>query len=384
MAAVLALGSVLKNAACLRHERSDGTFVRWSTLHGSLDRPEACAALEASAERLIEQAGGGVDALAHDLHVEDVHCTRLAAMLADRLDVPALAVQHHLAHVAVTLAEQPVGGPVIGLALDGGAPGDDGMLWGGEVFRLHGAHHARLAHLQPIAMPGSGLAVREPWRLAAAVLHALGRGDEIEARFRDAVGPERARTIALLLERGADCPPTTSCARWFDAAAAALDVRLRQIHPAEAATALERLASHWLATHRAPEHGDLIAVEGDCIQLLPLFERLFELGAQGATGEGAALFHLVLAEALAQVSGGAAADAGAFEVVVGGGCFHNRLLGDLLDTRLRRRALDMLRPSTVDCGDAGLALGQAWFAAQQLARDRAWSPTLPPEDWPCA
>lgn len=379
MAAVLALGGELKNTACLRRDGSDGAAVRWSALHGHLDRPEARAALDASVERLLAHAGGHVDALAHDLQ-PDVHSTRLATTLATRLGVPAVAVQHHVAHVAVTLAEDDDDDPVIGIALDGGAPGDDGTLWGGEVFWLHRARYARVGHLQPIAMPGSGLAVREPWRMAAAALHALGRGAQIEHRYRDVVGSERALVITLMLERGADCPPTTSAARWFDAAAAALDIRLRQIHPAESATALEQQAAHWLATHRLPEHADLVVVEDDCIVLLPLLQRLFELGARGAIGEGAALFHAVLAEALAQVAGRAAAEARAFDVVVGGGCFHNRLFGEQLDTRLRRRALDLRRPRTVDCGDAGLALGQAWFAAQQLAGDRAWSPTLPPED----
>lgn len=383
MAAVLALGGELKNTACLRRDGDEGTLVRWSALHGHLDHPEARAALDASAEALLAQAGGHVDALAHDLH-PDVHSAGLAGMLAARLGVPAVPVQHHLAHVAVALAEDDDDASVIGLAMDGCAPGDDGMLWGGEVFHLQGAHHARVAHLQPIAMPAGRLAVREPWRMAAAALHALGRGAEIEPRYHDVAGTERVRVIALMLERGADCPPTTSAARWFDAAAAALGVRLRQIHPAEAATALEQLATQWLDVHRLPEHADLVVVEDDCIVLLPLLARLFELGARGAIGEGAALFHAVLAEALAQVAGRAAAEARAFDVVIGGGCFHNRLLSEQLDTRLRRRALDLRRPRTVDCGDSGLALGQAWFAAQQLARDRRSQPKVPPENGSCA
>jgi hydrogenase maturation protein HypF len=382
MAAVLALGAALKNTACLRQDGRDGAAVRWSALHGGLDRPEACAALDASAEALLAHAGGRVDALAHDLHPE-VHSTRLARLLAERLGVPAVPVQHHVAHVAVPLAEASDDEPVIGLALDDGALGADGTLWGGEVFCLFRGCAARVAHLQPIAMPGGGLAVREPWRLAAAALHALGRGDEIELRYLDLVGAERARVIARMLVRAADCPPTTSAARWFDAAAAALGVQLRQIHPAEAATALEQLARQWLDTHRAPEPAPWVVIEGPCIVLLPLIEHLFELGARGAVGEGAALFHLVLAAALARAVGQAAADVDAFEVTLGGGCFHNHLLSEELATRLSRRALDVRRPSSVDCGDAGLALGQAWIAAQQLAHDRTASAAKPPEDRPC-
>jgi hydrogenase maturation protein HypF len=78
----------------------------------------------------------------------------------------------------------------------------------------------------------------------------------------------------------------------------------------------------------------------------------------------------VLAAALARSVSRAATAVGALAVVVGGGCFHNRLLSERVAALLLRSALDVHRPQGIDCGDAGLALGQAWFAAHQLGRDR--------------
>ena len=57
------------------------------------------------------------------------------------------------------------------------------------------------------------------------------------------------------------------------------------------------------------------------------------------------------------------AGAGTQTVVLAGGCFHNRVLTTRLTDRLLAAGLAVLRPRTVDCGDAGLALGQAWIAA---------------------
>ncbi|MFN7409464.1 MAG: carbamoyltransferase HypF [Pseudomonadota bacterium] len=380
MGSVLALGAYLKNAACLR--RASGR-VHWSPLHGDLGTPEACAALERSADELLALAGGRVDALAHDLH-PDFHSTRLAWALAERLQVPAIGVQHHHAHIGVLMAEQEIDEPVIGLALDGVGLGSDGTAWGGEVLRVDAAGFERVGHLQPLRLPGGDVAAREPWRVAAAVLHGMGRGEEVEARFAARVGTERARGVARLLARDLNCPVTSSAGRWFDAAAAALGLSVRQSHEAEAAMALEAQAGAWLALHPMPDPAvlaDLVALESGVIRMEPLLARLFELGDHGGTAQGAALFHAVLAESLAQAARGAAVRAGAGTVALGGGCFLNRLLTARLRARLHDFGLQTLLPQTVGCGDAGLALGQAWVAAMLLARrtPQAAGATLQPK-----
>ena len=372
MPTILALGAWLKNAACLWHAQG---AVAWSPLHGDLGTPEACQALEASAELLLAQAGGRVDALAHDLH-PDFHSTRLALALAARLGVPAIGVQHHHAHIAVALAEQGQPGPVIGLALDGVGLGTDGLAWGGEVLRVGRQGWQRLGHLQPLALPGGDIAAREPWRMAAAALHALGRGAEIEARFAAAVGAPLARGLAQMLERGVNCPLTTGAGRWFDAAAGALNLSVRQHQEAEAAMSLEAAAARWLAEHRASAVEP--ALQGSVIDLRPVLAHC--LAATDA-GEAAARFHLVLAASLVQAAADAAVAHDIGTVVLGGGCFFNRVLAAQVTAGLQARGLAVCRPQQVSFGDAGLALGQAWVAAHELAR----TPLNPSKETsPCA
>lgn len=370
MATVLALGAFLKNTACLRW--ADGR-VSWSPLHGDLGTVQACRALEASAEVLLQEAGGCVDAVAHDLH-PDFHSTRLAVQLAQRLGVPAVAVQHHHAHVAVALAElipeQPHR-PVIGLALDGVGLGTDGHAWGGEVLLVHGPHWQRLAHLQPLALPGGDAAAREPWRMAAAVLHELGRGSEIETRFEGAVGRPLARGVAAMLARGLHCPSTTAAGRWFDAAAGLLGLCLKQTQEAQAAQALQALAEDCLRSHAWPEPEDWLDLNGKQIGLEPLATQLLALADAGRSGEAAALFHAALAASLVQVAQASAAAHGAQHVALVGGCFYNRLLAGRITAGLQQAGLQVLQPQQV--GDAGLALGQAWVAQQMLLQTAAHS-----------
>jgi hydrogenase maturation protein HypF len=363
MATVLALGAWLKNAACLR---TADDAVHWSPLHGDLGTPQACMALEASAEDLLARAGGRVEAVAHDLH-PDFHSTRLAIAIAARLGVPAIGVQHHHAHIAVVMAERALAGPVVGIALDGVGLGSDGSAWGGELLWLDGAAWRRLGHLQPLALPGGDAAAREPWRMAAAALHALGRGSEIETRFAATAGAASARMVARMLERQLNCPSTTSAGRWFDAAAGALGLSMRQAHEAEAAMMLERVAREWLAGHPPPRPDGLIVLDGGRVDLRPLLARLFELSDRGAAGEGAALFHVTLADALARAAQRAAREAGTRDVVLGGGCFYNALLTARIGEQLSAAGLDVRPTVNASCGDAGLALGQAWVASEMLA-----------------
>ncbi|HJW12768.1 MAG TPA: carbamoyltransferase HypF [Albitalea sp.] len=351
-ARVLACGAYLKNRACL----IDGDAVHWSELHGDLGDAASCEALEASIEQLLARASGPLHAVAHDLH-PDFHSTRLAVALAERLGVPAIGVQHHHAHIGVALAEQSIERPVIGIALDGVGLGTDGTAWGGELLWVAGADWQRLAHLAPLALPGGDAAAREPWRMAASALFALGRGHEIEARFAGAVGAPQARLLQLMLERDLNCPRSSAAGRWFDAAAGALGLSVKQSAEAEAAIALERLARDWLNDHPGFEF------DWPSLDLHPVVAELFGLQGPGPQARGAALFHLALASGLAHHAIRAAAERGTDTVVLAGGCFYNRVLSQRLRAHLTRAGLSVLAPST-DCGDAGLALGQAWIAAR--------------------
>jgi hydrogenase maturation protein HypF len=383
---VLALGGYLKNRACLLQGRN----VHWTELHGDLSTARSCEALHHAVHALLARADGPVHAIAHDRH-PDFESTRLALRLAQDMGIPSVAVQHHHAHIGVVQAETGLGlsqshtpdldaggvgegqgidateGGLIGLALDGVGLGDDGSAWGGELLHVMGWRCERLAHLTPIALPGADVAAREPWRMAAAALHALGRSDEIVPRLSPVVGEWRARGVYNMLRRNFNCPPTTSAGRWFDAVSALLGLSAYQTVEAQAAVALEQSAAAWLAHSAAPVYEHAASPTPTlfkplAIDMLPLVRRCLEHDATPAAA--AALFHDGLAASLVQAAQHSAQIHDAWSVALGGGCFFNRVLSAQVTTRLQAAGLTVLQPSAQSGpGDAGLALGQAWVAA---------------------
>jgi hydrogenase maturation protein HypF len=352
---VLAFGAYFKNALCLA---SDGMAWMSDTV-GDLDTPDACRQMDALAEAFLAQ--GAPVAIAHDLH-PDFHSSHSACALAARLGVPTITVQHHHAHVAAVLAEHGHSGPALGFALDGVGLGTDGGAWGGELLRVDGAAFARLGHLAPLPLAGGDRAAREPWRMAAAVLHRAGRADEIARRF--AAQPASAM-LASVLARDALCPTTSSLGRVFDAAAGLLGLCTVMRYEAEAAVALEQAATDYLARvgELAPEpEGWSIDADGR-LDLLPL---LVALADELNVARGAARFHVTLSAALAEWGARAAARTGLDTVALSGGCLHNRILAQRLGAALRAQGLVVLEAKRLSPGDAGLALGQAWVAVHAL------------------
>lgn len=370
MARILACGAFLKNAACLLDTQAPGAPL-WSVQHGDLSDPAACEALEQSVLKLLVQAGGHIDAVAHDLH-PDFFSTHLALRLAHKHGVSAIAVQHHHAHIATVLAEHGVhhdmARPVIGVALDGVGLGTDGVAWGGEVLLVDGARCARVGHLSPLALPGGDVAAREPWRMAAAALHACGLAEQIVPRFAPTVGEHAARTIHTMLQRGLNCPQTTAAGRWFDAVAGLLGLSVRQEFEAQAAIALEQAAARYLERHTLQVRASDWAVTPDGqMDVRPLLRSTLittDWHDPAVVDEAAARFHLTLADALCAHTIALAHRHQVRDVALGGGCFFNRILTQRVTSKLESAGLNVLQTRSLSCGDAGLALGQAWVAAR--------------------
>jgi hydrogenase maturation protein HypF len=343
---VLAVGGQLKATVTITRGRE--AFI--SQHIGDLDTAESICFFEETIDHLLSILDVDPVAVAHDLH-PNFASTRFA----EEFGCSAIAVQHHHAHTAAVVAEHRIETPILGLVLDGFGFGSDGGNWGGELLLVDDARFSRLGHLMPLAMPGGDLAAREPWRMAAAVLYALDRGDEIGSRFP---GRVLAPQLAGMLSKG-QTSMTTSAGRVFDAVAGLLGVCQVQRYEGQAAMELEAL----VGTPRVQPNG--WSVVAGVLDLWPLLRCLAEPNLHPVAG--AEVFHGTLAAALADWVEDAADKTGISSVALSGGCFLNRVLTETVVPLLRTRGLVPLLARAVPPNDGGLSLGQAWVAANTLA-----------------
>jgi hydrogenase maturation protein HypF len=309
--------------------------------------------------RLYEIQPEGV---VHDLH-PDYFTTALAAELAGRLGVPALAVQHHHAHLAAVLLEFEHPGPAVGLTWDGTGYGEDGTIWGGEILVGDAHAYRRVASLWPFRLPGGGRAIKEPWRIAYSLLIEAFEGDvPREIPLGRSLHETTRGILDRMLQKGIQAPITTSMGRLFDGVSALLGLVREATHQAEAAQQLEYAA--WMGIGDAPPYPlPLVEVEGLLrLDWRPMIRQMVEEILNGASPEHMAFrFHRSLVDAIDPLL----ARFPDLPVVCGGGVFLNRLLDEMLLEKMRQRDRLCLLPHRLPPTDGALAAGQLWVAAHQ-------------------
>jgi len=336
--AIVAAGAELKSTFCV--VRGSEAFL--SPHLGDLDSELAYRAFRTDLELYLAMLRLEPEVIAHDLHPE-----YLATKWALEQDAELIGVQHHHAHAAACLAEHGDQGPALAVVFDGTGYGTDGTLWGGEVLRCDLENFERVAHLEPVPLPGGEAAIREPWRMAAAYLEHAER----PVRF------ERWPIVRHSLKVNA--PLSSGMGRLFDAVAAVLGVRDRVTYEGQAAIELEQLASDVVAEPYPCSTADGLIRGADLIRAVH-DDR--ESGRRAP--EIAAAFHEGVAAAAASVC---AETTDLRTVVLSGGSFQNlRLLGSTR-SRLEQLGYRVLTHRLVPPNDGGISYGQAAIAARTLA-----------------
>ena len=355
---ILAVGGHLKSTFTLA--AGDDAFV--SPHLGDLDTLETLRHYRATLDRYSR-----LFRIVPEVVARDLHGGYLSTCLADEFDVDhRVVVQHHHAHIAAVLGEHGFDGRAIGVAYDGTGAGDDGTVWGAELFLADQASYDRVGRLRPVPLPGGELAIRSPWRSA---LGYSSLEPSMAATFANALSgvPDNERHAAEhQLRRNLNAPLASSMGRLFDAAAAILGVCRVARFEGDAAMRLEALAgSRRVRSLPFPRRYDAAGrIELDPVPLLCALGEALSRGVDVA--ELAAAFHESVASATADVVADLCADNGVEVVALGGGVFQNARLTASLRARLEAKRLRVLTPVALPANDGGLSYGQAVVAAAFL------------------
>ncbi|MCB1310795.1 MAG: carbamoyltransferase HypF [Sedimentitalea sp.] len=300
--------------------------------------------------------------------------SRIGHEIAAGQGADTVSIQHHHAHVAAVLAEHGYGpndGPVLGVVLDGLGYGIDGTIWGGEFLLADFRDFERLAHFQPIALPGGDQANRHPWRNTFAHLSAVFGPDmmrEIRCQFGEIpvladLETKPISTLSKMIDRGVNAPLSTSAGRLFDAVAGALGICFDEItFEGQAAMELQVLAEEHPGDAR-PYPCDV----GPVIGWGALWRGILGDLQSGRTApEIAARFHATLAACVSQNAVALAKTRAIDTVVLSGGVFQNGLLQSRVLEALAAANLKALSPRQFPSNDGGISLGQATIAAARM------------------
>jgi len=346
----LATGAELHGAFCL----AAGSRAYLSQHVGDLRTEEAMGAYLDALERYERIFGIEPELVAHDLHPDF-----LTTRFAQELSIPAVAVQHHHAHVASVMAEHRLGGRVIGVAFDGFGLGTDGTAWGGEFLVCDAGSAQRIGHLRPVPLPGGDAAVRHPWRMALA--HAEDAGLAEDALGLVGARPAETEAVLRQIRSGVGVPTTSSSGRLFDAVAALAGLVDEATYEGHPAMLLEQ-AAECGATREYPF--EVVAGNGGVIlDTRAIVSSVVKDLVRGRPpGEVAGRFHRTMAAATLEVCRAVRGITGLGRVCLAGGVFANELLTSDLVARLETVGFEVFLPRLAPVGDGGIALGQVLVA----------------------
>ncbi|MDD4074762.1 MAG: carbamoyltransferase HypF [Eubacteriales bacterium] len=298
-------------------------------------------------------------ALACDMH-PDYLSTAYAAARARETGLPLYPVQHHHAHMAACMAENGLEKPCIGVVWDGTGYGADGTVWGGEFLVGDYVGFVRAGSLRPIPLMGGDKAVKEIYRVGAALLK------DAEESVPACCDAEKYAAIQRLLQARVNCPRSSGMGRLFDGVYALLTGRESVSYEGQAAVLLETMAKE--ADTAYPIR---LAIENGLrlFDTRPMLSALCEEQRAGAdAGQIAGRFIKTLADMAVDMCLAIRADMGVSSVVLSGGVFLNQKLLPQVIAGLARAGFTVYHHQRVSTNDEGIAFGQTAIAAAQRTR----------------
>ncbi|MBN1214126.1 MAG: carbamoyltransferase HypF [Candidatus Lokiarchaeota archaeon] len=243
-----------------------GAILRYNRIYptqyiGNVNNLETFAFLENSLihmQKLLQISENDIKFIVSDAHPSFI-TTRYAERLSNKFEIPMYKIQHHYAHILSLMIENniDINEKIIGISTDGTGYGNDGNIWGGEIFECSYKHFKRLAHLEYQPMIGGERCIKFPARMAASIILKNYTIDETKNIFEKLnlinklqYKEKELNTMISQYESlhnsnlNNNIPLTSSTGRIFDIVSCLLDVCSLKTYRGEPAMRLECVASN--------------------------------------------------------------------------------------------------------------------------------------------
>ncbi|MGB5445581.1 MAG: carbamoyltransferase HypF, partial [Psychromonas sp.] len=347
-ATIMALGGQLKNSIAL----SKGRRIYLSQYIGDL---ENIAAVER--HQKVKKIMQSLFAVQPDIVACDLHPDYVTTQLAKESGLPVVATQHHLAHLYAAMIEHQLNEQAFAVVWDGNGYGQDGSLWGGEFIAVDDQKVHRVATFLPFKLPGGSAAIKEPRRVAIALLYEIYGEDFIAVQRIRSLSSLPLSTIKQLLKmlsNNINSPLTSSAGRLFDGISSLLNFIQINSFEGEAAMRVE------FAAKTSSDQGgyDLpvdFSVTPNIIDWRPMLSAVIDdISNNVADAVIAKRFHNSMAEVILKIARHYAVT----QLLLTGGCFQNTFLIESTATLLEKQGIKVLWHKKIPANDAGLCVGQ--------------------------
>lgn len=332
---ILAMGSEGNGS----YSTYDGSGIRMSKTFGDLKGVQKQDSFKYQVGKAL--SGFSPDKIIVDKHPDYVS-TKLGEELAKQRGAELIRVQHHVAHNYAAAFENGLT-DFVGISCDGTGYGEDGKVWGGEIFD----GDKRVASLEEHSMIGGESAVRNPPRMLISILSKFLNEDELKSLMLEYFPIKDFNVLEKQLQQNFNCPMTSSCGRVLDAASALLKITMKRTYPGQPAIELEKAST--VHINFEPQFSEQ---DGRKILLTtPLFEFLYKNRRKEHKGNLAATVHRYLSKGLLEL----ASEYGK-PIVFTGGVAYNRLISQYLFEK------GVKFNNSVPPGDNGVSFGQIAYA----------------------
>lgn len=276
--------------------------------------------------------------------------TKWAKFETTQKHIELVQVQHHYAHVLATMAEYNLSGNVLAFSFDGTGYGDDGKIWGGEVFLANAKEYTRTYHINYFKLLGSEKAIREPKRVALSLLFDHYEFEQILTMDSPTVHSFNDSELKLMYtvwQKELNAPYTSSIGRLFDAVASLAGVIQEQKFEGESGLKLEELYD-W---NRAQAY-EYEIVEGQ----INLQKAIQEIVEDNESSIIATKFINMLSNIVVDISN----ENPKLPVVLTGGVFQNKTLLELTTKRLEVLGRTYYFSKRIPLNDSGISVGQIY------------------------
>lgn len=272
------------------------------------------------------------------------------------------SIQHHRAHIYAVLAENTVQGPFMGVSWDGTGYGDDGTIWGSEIFIGQSGQQIleRVASIRSFRLLGGEAAVRSPWKVGLSLLFEvdfeLARAWFDKYHFDKT--PETFQVLHQMWEKTVNAPVCSSMGRFLEGVSALLGIAQENEFEADTAIQLEHAAIQSGLTDALISEINSSWLSINNIYLWDWGHWVQRAVKSTLQGEGSEVWAFDIHQRLILAVVELAGILGQTQLVIGGGVFQNRLLMSALLQRCQSVGLSVLTPSRIPINDGGVAMGQ--------------------------